>query len=65
MIIDSDDHSPMNVRIYDITGKVVYDYDYQGFPINEDVGYYLETPGVYKVVMMQGEKIKTSTIEKL
>ena len=46
-------------------GKLVYDYDYRGFPINEDVGNYLETPGVYKVVMIQGEKIKTSTIEKL
>lgn len=65
VIIDSDDHSPMNVRIYDIAGKLVYDYDYRGFPINEDVGNYLETPGVYKVVMIQGEKIKTSTIEKL
>ncbi len=65
VIIDSDDKSPMNVKIYDITGKIVYDYDYKGFPINEDVGYYLDTPGVYKVVMIQGDKIKTSSIEKL
>jgi hypothetical protein len=44
---------------------LVYDYDYQGFPINEDIGYYLETPGVYKVIMTQDGNIKTTSIEKL
>jgi len=65
VVIDSDDKSPMNVKIYDITGKIVYDYDYDGFPINEDVGYYLENPGVYKVIMTQDGNIKTTSIEKL
>jgi len=65
LIIDSDNKKPMNIKIYDVLGKLVYDYDYQGFPINEDIGYYLETPGVYKVIMTQDGNIKTTSIEKL
>jgi outer membrane lipoprotein-sorting protein len=65
LIVDSDDKLPMNIKIYDTTGKVIYNYDFDSFPINEQIGNYLPNGGTYKVVMMQGNNVKTTTLEKL
>ena len=65
LIIDSDDKSPINVKVYDLLGKVVYDCDYKGFPVDENIGNYLNKPGVYKIVMLQKNTVSTTTVEKL
>jgi hypothetical protein len=64
LIIDSDNNSPMNVKIYNMVGQVVYDYDFNSFPINEQVGNYLPSTGTYKIIMTQGNSIKATTLEK-
>tara|TARA_R110000868_G_scaffold274891_1_gene534588 strand:- start:1119 stop:1988 length:870 start_codon:yes stop_codon:yes gene_type:complete len=65
LVVDSDDKTPMNIKIYSMTGQVVYDYDFDSFPINEQIGNYLPNGGTYKVIMTQGNSIKTTTLEKL
>jgi hypothetical protein len=65
LIVDSDDKIPMNIKIYNIVGQIVYDYDFNSFPISEQIGDYLSNRGTYKVVMTQGNNIKTTTLEKL
>ena len=65
LVVDSDNKTPMNIKIYNTFGQVVYDYDFNSFPINEQIGSYLSNGGTYKVVMMQGNNVKTTTLEKL
>lgn len=64
IMIDSDEKTQSNLKIVDILGKVVYDENIDGFPIYENIGQYISTPGVYKVILSQGGKVKSITIEK-
>jgi len=64
LVVDSDDKIPMNVKIYNMAGQVVYDYDFDSFPINEQLGNYLPSTGTYKIIITQGNNIKTTTLEK-
>ena len=65
LIVDSDNKIPMNIKIYNVTGQIVYDYNFNSFPINEQIGDSLLNKGTYKIVMIQGNSIKTTTLEKL
>jgi outer membrane lipoprotein-sorting protein len=64
LIVDSDNKTPMNIKVYNMTGQVVYDYDFNSFPINEQIGDALSNKGTYKIIMTQGNNIKTTTLEK-
>lgn len=64
LIVDSDNKSPMNVKVMDMMGRIIYDYDFNMFPITEQIGDYLPSEGTYKIIMTQGNNIKTTTLEK-
>jgi hypothetical protein len=65
IVVDSDDKSPMDISIYNIAGQLIYQQQFVNFPVNEEVSNYLDNAGVYKMVINQNSKIKTSTIERL
>jgi hypothetical protein len=65
IVIDSDDKSPMDISIYNISGQLIYRQQFESLPINEEVSNYLNNPGTYKMVITQNGKVKTSSIERL
>ena len=65
IVVDSDDKSPMDVSIYNITGQLIYNQQFESLPVNEEVSNYLTAPGTYKMVITQNGKVKTSSIERL
>ena len=54
----------MNVSIFDMSGKLVYENNYDNFPIYENVSTVLNS-GIYKLVTNQDGNIKSVTLEKL
>lgn len=65
IVVDSDDKSPMEISIYNISGQLIYRQGFESFPVNEEVSTFLNNPGTYKMVITQNGKIKTSSIERL
>lgn len=65
IVVDSDDKSPMEISIYNISGQLVYRQEFESFPVSEEVSNYLNNVGTFKMVIRQNGKIKTSTIERL
>jgi hypothetical protein len=63
VIIDSDSKKSMNVSIFDMSGKLVYENNYDNFPIYENVSTILNS-GIYKLVTNQDGNIKSVTLEK-
>ena len=65
LVVDSDDKSPMDISIFNITGQLIYNQQFESLPVNEEISNYLNNAGSYKVVITQNGKIKTSSIERL
>jgi hypothetical protein len=65
IVVDSDDKSPMEISIYNISGQLIYRQGFESLPVNEEVSNYLNNPGTYKMVITQNGKVKTSSIERL
>lgn len=62
--IDSDIKKPVNINIYDIQGKLVYTQYIKSLPYYDNINQYINS-GIYKVIINQGDNIKTITLEKL
>jgi len=64
LVIDSDIKTSTLISIYDIRGRLMYTNEINQYPFYDNVGEFLNS-GIYKMVVMQNNNIKSYNLEKM